>query len=262
MYDFSTSKETQISISGSAENPSIYEDRIVWDDWRNGNKTDGPYNIYMYNFSIHKETQVINSGSAAYPAIYGNTIVWVDWRNVWSEYDIYTYDLSTHQEKQIAINGDSPNWANPAIYGNWVIWEGTHAGEHDIYVYDLLTSKKTRTTSGFAYRPAIYDNKIVWDDWSNGNNIYMGSLSSNSLDAAFSAFPVSGKAPLKVQFTDKSTGVPTSWKWSFGDKTYSMTKNPVHIYNKAGKYTVTLIVKDAKSSSTKIISEYISVSKK
>ncbi len=54
--------------------------------------------------------------------------------------------------------------------------------------------------------------------------------------AAFSASPSSGKAPLKVQFTDKSTDSPTSWKWSFGDGTYSTAKNPAHKYSKAGKY--------------------------
>lgn len=50
---------------------------------------------------------------------------------------------------------------------------------------------------------------------------------------AFSAAPRSGKAPLKVQFTDKSTGASTSWKWSFGDKSYSTQKNPKHTYSKA-----------------------------
>jgi len=80
--------------------------------------------------------------------------------------------------------------------------------------------------------------------------------------SSFSAFPTSGKAPLKVQFTDKSTGLPTSWKWSFGDGTYSTAKSPAHTYSKAGKYTVSLTVKNAKGSSTKTISGYIMVSKK
>ncbi|AKB49529.1 Chitin binding protein [Methanosarcina barkeri str. Wiesmoor] len=44
--------------------------------------------------------------------------------------------------------------------------------------------------------------------------------------AAFSASPTSGKAPLNVAFTDKSTRVPTKWKWSFGDGTISREQNP------------------------------------
>ena len=75
--------------------------------------------------------------------------------------------------------------------------------------------------------------------------------------AAFSATPTSGKAPLKVQFTDKSTGSPTSWKWSFGDGKTSTVKNPAHTYTKAGKYTVSLTVKNAAGSSTKTIKNYI-----
>jgi len=75
----------------------------------------------------------------------------------------------------------------------------------------------------------------------------------------FWATPITGKVPLQVQFTDKSTGVPTSWLWDFGDKNTSIDKNPVYTYNKAGKYTVTLTVKNALGSSTKAIPKYITV---
>jgi YVTN family beta-propeller protein len=63
--------------------------------------------------------------------------------------------------------------------------------------------------------------------------------------AAFSACPVSGKAPLKVKFRDKSTGSPTSWHWNFGDNRTSTAQNPVHKYCKGGEYTVSLKVKNA-----------------
>jgi len=77
--------------------------------------------------------------------------------------------------------------------------------------------------------------------------------------AAFSASPISGNGPLKVIFTDKSVGKPTSWKWSFGDGTYSTTKNPTHTYNKAGKYTVTLTVKNVKGNNKITRFNYITV---
>ncbi len=77
--------------------------------------------------------------------------------------------------------------------------------------------------------------------------------------AAFSASPVSGKKPLTVKFTDKSTGSPTFWSWNFGDKSTSTTKNPMHKYTKAGKYTVSLTVKNAAGSNTRIKLKYITV---
>ena len=77
--------------------------------------------------------------------------------------------------------------------------------------------------------------------------------------AAFTASPLSGKAPLKVAFSDRSTNNPTSWSWNFGDKSTSTDKNPVHTYNKAGRYTVTLIVKNSAGSNTKKVSNYVTV---
>jgi len=77
--------------------------------------------------------------------------------------------------------------------------------------------------------------------------------------ASFSASSTSGKVPLKVTFTDKSTGSPTSWRWSFGDGTSSTSRNPVHTYSKIGKYTVSLTAKNAKGSNTKTMSGYITV---
>jgi len=77
--------------------------------------------------------------------------------------------------------------------------------------------------------------------------------------AAFSAFPTSGKAPLTVTFTDKSTGTPTKWQWNFGDGSKSFVQNPTHKYSKSGVYTVSLTVKNAKGSNTVTKTDYITV---
>nr|WP_245859958.1 PKD domain-containing protein [Methanosarcina spelaei] len=79
--------------------------------------------------------------------------------------------------------------------------------------------------------------------------------------AAFSASPTSGKAPLNVKFTDKSTGTPTKWQWNFGDGTTSTKQNITHKYSKAGTYTVKLTVTNAAGSNTKTVSGYITVKK-
>jgi uncharacterized protein (TIGR02145 family) len=53
-----------------------------------------------------------------------------------------------------------------------------------------------------------------------------------------------------VLFTDTSFGIPTSWKWFFGDGDSSTLKHPSHVYQTPGVYTVTLIVTNAHGSDT------------
>ncbi|WP_292381693.1 PKD domain-containing protein [Methanosarcina sp. UBA289] len=98
----------------------------------------------------------------------------------------------------------------------------------------------------------------------NGSNVLTktGYIAvSNSLVASFTAFPISGPAPLNVSFTDNSTGSPTSWKWAFGDGNNSTEKNLVYVYNETGRYTVSLTVDNPESSSTETRSRYIVVNK-
>lgn len=59
--------------------------------------------------------------------------------------------------------------------------------------------------------------------------------------ADFKADPVTGEAPLKVNFEDKSVR-GYKYLWKFGDKDTSSARSPEHIYYKPGEYTVTLIV--------------------
>ena len=118
--------------------------------------------------------------------------------------------------------------------------------------------KYTYTKEG-SYTVSLTANNTV------GSNTLIKSsyITVNSLRspiAAFSASPTSGKATLKVKFTDKSTGgTPASWTWNFGDGKSSSTKNPEHKYSKAGKYTVSLTVKNSAGTNTAKKTNYISV---
>jgi PKD repeat protein len=86
-----------------------------------------------------------------------------------------------------------------------------------------------------------------------------GSTTIRSLEAKFSADVTQGQAPLTVQFTDQSTGNPTSWNWNFGDGDSSLVQNPVHIYLTKGKYTVKLTVSDGATSFALEKSDYVTV---
>jgi PKD repeat protein len=45
-----------------------------------------------------------------------------------------------------------------------------------------------------------------------------------------------------VAFQDESIGKITSWRWDFGDGTTSTEQHPLHTYEKAGQYVVTLYI--------------------
>lgn len=77
--------------------------------------------------------------------------------------------------------------------------------------------------------------------------------------AQFSANITGGTAPLTVQFTDFSTGGPTSWLWSFGDGNTSTAQNPQHTYTTAGTHTVTLTASHPYDSDTETKTAYITV---
>lgn len=77
--------------------------------------------------------------------------------------------------------------------------------------------------------------------------------------ADFSSTPTSGDAPLAVNFTDLSTGSPTSWSWTFGDGGTSTAQNPSYVYNNPGTYNVTLSVTNACGSDGETKVAYITV---
>ena len=62
-------------------------------------------------------------------------------------------------------------------------------------------------------------------------------------NSSFNLSTVGGEAPLNVLFTNtsqKGNGAVVSYLWDFGDGETSSEENPVHIYNQAGTYTVSL----------------------
>jgi PKD repeat protein len=77
--------------------------------------------------------------------------------------------------------------------------------------------------------------------------------------AAFTAEPLSGVAPLTVTFSNISVGA-TDYLWRFGDGVTSTITNPVHIYQAAGVYTVSLRMSNAHGSTTLTRTNYIAVS--
>jgi PKD repeat protein len=60
--------------------------------------------------------------------------------------------------------------------------------------------------------------------------------------------PISGTAPLTINFTDLSSSDTTSWLWYFGDGNTSTSQNPSNTYSAAGIYVVTLYATGSKGT--------------
>jgi beta propeller repeat protein len=256
LYDLSTNKEIKLTGNESDQYaPVIYGDRIVWSDVRNGK-----HDLYMYDISTQKEIRITNSGSADAHSIYGDRIVWEDNRN--GKSNIYMYDISTKKETRITTIGPS---YSPSIYGDRIVYEDERDIGSLLYLYNISTGQEYRLIKGFG-APSIYGNRIIWTDNRNDNDgdVYVGTIPEGEPTliipvANFSAIPISGKAPLSVFFSDKSTGTPKKWKWDFGDGTTSTKQNPTHKYSKVGVYTVKLTVTNAAGSNTATKTDYIKV---
>lgn len=83
--------------------------------------------------------------------------------------------------------------------------------------------------------------------------------------AAFEASPTAGNLPLDVAFTDQSrpgTAEITGWFWEFGDGATSEEQNPVHQYQAAGTYSVSLTTESAVGESTRTEANLITVTER
>lgn len=88
------------------------------------------------------------------------------------------------------------------------------------------------------------------------------TTNTNNLDADFTASATTIFVGQTVNFTDASSGNPTSWSWTFqgGTPSTSTDQNPTGItYNTVGDYTVSLTISDGTNSDTETKNEYIHV---
>jgi PKD repeat protein len=179
--------------------------------------------------------------------------------------EVYTIKADGTGKTQLTSDSAKDNYPMFSPDGKKIIYVSNRAGSEDIWIMDADGKNKVQLTSGSAkdsFPVWSPDGKKIafWSDRGGERGIYTLDLENgNSPVANFSAPSSSGNAPLKVQFTDKSTGIPTSWKWSFGDGKTSTAKNPAYTYSKAGNYTVSLTVKSAAGTSTKTIKNHIIV---
>jgi PKD repeat protein len=123
---------------------------------------------------------------------------------------------------------------------------------------DKSTGQITRWTWDFGDGKGSNEQNPVHTYWTAGvyNVILTTSNDYGSSDTTKAAYitvqgdlvskfimnPSSGKAPLTVAFTDRSTGSPTAWLWEFNDGSTSNEQNPAHAFATGGSYDVKLTI--------------------
>jgi len=91
--------------------------------------------------------------------------------------------------------------------------------------------------------------------------VYVYELVKGKPIPKFSAKPLSGEIPLKVNFINDSTGLYDDIYWNFGNGVNSTMRNPSCVYNDPGQYTVTLAISDDGCWYTETKPNYINVKK-
>ena len=128
------------------------------------------------------------------------------------------------------------------------------------------TQFSTESNPAFSFSdPGTYDIRLTVSG-PGGDNIkertgYITVLSQPGPAADFSASPLTGTAPLSVQFTDLSTGPVTLRMWDFQNdgQVDSLAKNPTYVYRKPGVYSVRLRVRGPDGTTEKVREAYITV---
>jgi PKD repeat protein len=128
---------------------------------------------------------------------------------------------------------------------------------------DTWTTDTTVTSSPLSEGQHTF-RVVAMDDDSDLSTVASRSFTvtiPGTITAQFIASPLSGPAPLTVDFTDLSTATNgiTGWSWTFGDMAASSAQNPQHVYPGEGTFTVSLTVTGPDGSDIETKMNYITV---
>ena len=142
-----------------------------------------------------------------------------------AEFWITPFDYASCEGPQNSV--ESRLWENKIIGLSWAILD-----------YDDVNAKTHAGFWSLSHKLTMYGNA---SELAAFRLMPLEPPFRKALEAQWS-FVVVDMSRRLVAFRDRSEGRINSWKWDFGDGTTSAEQHPVHSYQKAGQYIVTLYV--------------------
>ena len=138
--------------------------------------------------------------------------------------------------------------------GNVTSWEWDFDNDGNIDSTDESPSYTYTEAGDYSVSLTVGDGATT-DTETKINYISVGDL----IVADFTADPLTGLAPLTVNFTNTSSGAITSWEWDFDNdgNIDSTDENPIYTYTEIGVYTVSLTVSDGTNTDIEVKPDYI-----
>ncbi|WOF15199.1 PKD domain-containing protein [Methanoplanus sp. FWC-SCC4] len=237
-------------------NPKISGPFIVWGDSESENQ-----NIILHDLSTSISAFVYSGkGDLRSPDIWERNIVWTD--KTGNDYRIVYFEISGSDTPKAFFEADvrdglaplnvkfsSGAAITPGVLTNfkWDFGDGETSLETDpAHIYKIPGSYNVSLT--------------VSNIYGSTTKTLPGYITTGALPLAdFSEDEITGEMPFTTRFYDHSSGIITGRLWNFGDGTGSVLKNPQHIYQSAGKYTVSLTVKNSYGGVTRTKTDLVDV---
>ncbi|RXA17824.1 PKD domain-containing protein [Methanosarcina sp. MSH10X1] len=233
----------------------------LWDFGDGGTSTvQNPAHIYSAMGGYTVTLTVANSAGSNTTSKYGYVLAGIGDESAGPAY--FSADITNGSAPLTVTFLDDKDAELP----NYPIWRDWDFGDGTLVSYGVDNNESASPYATHVYeKPGKYTVTLYLDNRGGKsiitkyNYITVTVPESRSMD--FSANVTAGTAPLKVLFTDTSTGeTPISWLWDFGDGTSSKhAMNATHTFTKPGTYNIMLTVTNKTDSISAGKSNYITV---